>query len=449
MSDITPTLGVVAFSASFSTIWNDIAEELGVGVERFEPDDELPGRAVALIVAAGGEEERALDALPAWSARVGAPLLFVGARASHRFAIEALRRGAADYFALPDDLDLLRRMLAARIETARGRTSKEAQPVTDPFRELLGTSPALQETIATASRVLAHGGVTLLIGGETGTGKELLARALHDGGPRAGEPFVAVNCAAIPEQLLESELFGHERGAFTDAHRAKPGLFEEADGGTLFLDEIGHLPLSLQGKLLRALDDRKVRRVGGTQSRGVDVRIVAATHVDLAAAVRERRFREDLFYRLNVVPLVLPPLRDRGDDVLLLAEAFASQLAARYSLPVPRITPAVRDVLKRHNWPGNVRELQHAVERALLLSEPGTLDPASLAPASGKSASRATADGPIPFPATLTTIQHAAAQAALDRNAGNKSAAARQLGVSRARLQRLLDRKEGDDADDA
>jgi DNA-binding NtrC family response regulator len=380
---------------------------------------------------------------------VGAPLLFVGARASHRFAIEALRRGAADYFALPDDLDLLRRMLAARVETARGRTSKEVQPVTDPFHELLGTSPALQETIATASRVLAHGGVTLLIGGETGTGKELLARALHDGGPRAGEPFVAVNCAAIPEQLLESELFGHERGAFTDAHRAKPGLFEEADGGTLFLDEIGHLPLSLQGKLLRALDDRKVRRVGGTQSRGVDVRIIAATHVDLAAAVRERRFREDLFYRLNVVPLVLPPLRDRGDDVLLLAEAFASQLAARYGLPVPRITPAVRDVLKRHHWPGNVRELQHAVERALLLSEPGTLDPASLAPATGKAASHATADGPIPFPATLSAIQHAAARAALDRNDGNKSAAARQLGVSRARLQRLLDRNEGDDADDA
>jgi DNA-binding NtrC family response regulator len=449
MSDITPTLGVVAFSASFSTIWNDIAEELGLGLERFEPDDDLPARAVALIVAAGGEEERALDALPAWSARVGAPLRFVGARASHRFAIEALRRGAADYFALPDDLDLLRRMLAARVETARGRTSKGAQPVTDPFRELLGTSPALQETIATASRVLAHGGVTLLIGGETGTGKELLARALHDGGPRAGEPFVAVNCAAIPEQLLESELFGHERGAFTDAHRAKPGLFEEADGGTLFLDEIGHLPLSLQGKLLRALDDRKVRRVGGTQSRGVDVRIVAATHVDLVAAVRERRFREDLFYRLNVVPLVLPPLRDRGDDVVLLAEAFASQLAARYGLPVPRITPAVRDVLKRHRWPGNVRELQHAVERALLLSEPGTLDPASLAAATGKAASHATADGPIPFPATLSAIQHAAARAALDRNDGNKSAAARQLGVSRARLQRLLDRTEGDDADDA
>jgi DNA-binding NtrC family response regulator len=449
MSDFAPTLGVVAFSASFSTMWNDIAEELGVGLDRIEPDDGLPARAVALILAAGGEEERALDALPAWSARVSAPLLFVGARASHRFAIEALRRGATDYFALPDDLDLLRRTLAARVETARGRTSKDAQPVSDPFRELLGTSPALQDTIATASRVLAHGGVTLLIGGETGTGKELLARALHDGGPRAGEAFVAVNCAAIPEQLLESELFGHERGAFTDAHRAKPGLFEEADGGTLFLDEIGHLPLSLQGKLLRTLDDRKVRRVGGTQSREVNVRIIAATHVDLAAAVRERRFREDLFYRLNVVPLVLPPLRDRGDDVLLLAEAFASQLAARYGVPVPRITPAVRDALKRHNWPGNVRELRHAVERALLLSEPGTLDPASLAPPSGKPAARATGDGPIPFPATLSTIQHAAALAAVDRNHGNKSAAARQLGVSRARLQRLLDRKEGDDADDA
>jgi two-component system, NtrC family, response regulator HydG len=449
MSDLGSTLGVVVFSASFSSVWADVAEELGVGLDRFEPDDDLPSGAVALILAAGGEEERALDVLPSWSARVRVPLLLVGARASHRFAIEALRRGAADYFALPDDLDLLRRTLAARVEAARGRASRDATPVTDPFRELLGTSPALQETIATASRVLAHGGVTLLIGGETGTGKELLARALHDGGPRAAEPFVAVNCAAIPEQLLESELFGHERGAFTDAHRTKPGLFEEADAGTLFLDEIGHLPLSLQGKLLRTLDDRKVRRVGGTQSREVNVRIIAATHVDLAAAVRERRFREDLFYRLNVVPLVLPPLRDRGDDVVLLAEAFASQLAARYGLPVPRITPGVRDVLKRHNWPGNVRELRHAVERALLLSAPGTLDPGTLAPPTGKPVARVRADGTIPFPATLTVIQHAAARAAVDRNGGNKSAAARQLGVSRARLQRLLDRTEGNDADDA
>jgi len=450
MTDLGPTLGVVMLSDSFAAVWDDVAHELGVSLDRIEPESEPPASAVAIILAAGGEEERALDALPAWSARVEAPLLFVGARAAHRFAIEALRRGAADYFALPEDLDLLRRTLAARVEAASGRVRQGVAPAGDPFQSLLGESPALRETLARASRVVAHEGVTVLIGGETGTGKELLARALHDGGSRAAGPFVAVNCAAIPEQLLESELFGHERGAFTDAHRAKPGLFEEADGGTLFLDEIGHLPLGLQGKLLRVLDDQRVRRVGSTQSREVRVRIIAATHVDLARAVRGGTFREDLYYRLNVVPLVLPPLRERGNDVVLLAEAFTRQLAARYGVPVPRITSAVQDALKRHPWPGNVRELQHAVERAILLSPPGTLDAATLVPTTGARMAPAHADtAPIPFPAPLSVIQHAAAQATVERNGGNKSAAARQLGISRARLQRLLDRTEGDHADDA
>jgi transcriptional regulator with PAS, ATPase and Fis domain len=300
----------------------------------------------------------------------------------------------------------------------------------------LGESPALRAVLAKARRVLPHGDVTVLIHGETGTGKELLARALHDGGPRRDGPFVAVNCAAIPAALLESELFGHERGAFTDAHQAKAGLFEEADRGTLFLDEVGHLPLGLQGKLLRALEDKRIRRVGATESRTVDVRIIAATHVDLAEAVRQGQFREDLFYRLNVVSLDLPPLRERGGDIELLAEAFVAGLAARYRLPAPPLTQEVRAALRAHRWPGNVRELRHAIERALLLSEPGRLDPGELIPQNVPSGRAA---GPAGGPATLAQIIAAAVEAALARHGGNKSAAARELGISRQRLQRILD----------
>jgi two-component system response regulator HydG len=442
-----PVLAVVMLSDSFSSVWADVAQELGATVADLAAGDDPPAGAVATVVAAGGEEERALDALPALAERHRVPLFVVGARPSHRFAIEALRRGAADYFVLPADLDLLRRTLAARLEAERGRARRPGEHRPDPFAELVGDSAALRATIEKASRVLAHKDVTVLIGGETGTGKELLAHAIHTGGPRADGPFVAVNCAAIPAQLLESELFGHERGAFTDAHRAKAGLFEEADGGTLFLDEIGHLPIALQGKLLRALDERRVRRVGANQSRAVDARIIAATHVDLAAAVRRGEFREDLFYRLNVVHLVLPPLRERGEDVIVLATAFAGQLSHRYGLPEPRITPEVRAALHRHTWPGNVRELRHAVERALLLSAPGTLAPGELAPAPAPAAPSG-ASTALPFPAPLSVITQAAARAALDLHAGNKSAAARQLGISRSRLQRLLDRlDDGNDAD--
>jgi DNA-binding NtrC family response regulator len=434
-----PVLAVVMLSDSFSSVWSDVAQELGATVAPLAPGDDPSSGTVAVVVAAGGEEERALDALPALAARLPVPLFLVGARPSHRFAVEAVRRGAADYFVLPGDLDLFRRTLAARLEAERGRARRSGEHRLDPFVELVGESPALRATIEKASRVLAHKDVTVLVGGETGTGKELLARALHVGGPRAGGPFVAVNCAAIPGQLLESELFGHERGAFTDAHRAKAGLFEEADGGTLFLDEIGHLPLALQGKLLRALDERRVRRVGATQSRAFDARIIAATHVDLAMAVRRGEFREDLFYRLNVVHLVLPPLRERGEDVIVLAGTFATALARRYGLPEPRITPDVRAALLRHTWPGNVRELRHAMERALLLSPPGTLDAQELTPEAAAPAASA-GSAVLPFPAPLSAITQAAARAAVDLHAGNKSAAARQLGISRSRLQRLLDR---------
>jgi DNA-binding NtrC family response regulator len=408
----TLSLAVIELSDSFRSAWQDLAQELDVQLATLSPQQAPSGpETIAVLLAAGGEEDRALDLLATVSRPDSVPLYIVGAQTSHRFAVEAVRRGAADYFALP--------------------------ALDEAFSELLGESPALAQMLEQAARVARHGAVTVLVQGETGTGKELLARALHTASPRAAGPFVAVNCAAIPGELMESELFGHERGAFTDAHASKPGLFEEAHGGTLFLDEVGHLPLRLQGKLLRALEEHRIRRVGATQSRDVDVRIITATHVNLVEAAQDGAFREDLFYRLNVITLTLPPLRDRGADVELLAEAFAAKLAERYELPTPKLSRDVRTALHAHPWPGNVRELRHAIERALLLSEPGSLDPAHFTPQ--RRARQPSGTASIPFPATLDQVMAAAARAALAQHDGNKSAAARQLGISRARLARLLE----------
>jgi len=434
-----PVIAVIELSDSFHRVWDDLGQELDATVLRADPKEPLPADTTVLILAGGGEEDRALDTLPTLQRPADVPVYVVGANPSHRFAVEAVRRGGTDYFVFPEDLDLLRRTVAARGDAARERAGAPRGDGADPFGTIQGKSTALHAVLDAARRVVRHGGVTVLIRGETGTGKELLARALHEGSPRAGGPFVAVNCAAIPHELMESELFGHERGAFTDAHAAKPGLFEEAHRGTLLLDEIGNLSLHLQGKLLRALDDRRIRRVGSTQSREVDTRILAATHVDLAGAVQDGRFREDLYYRLNVVTLTLPPLRDREEDIELLAEHFAQRLAARYGLPTPPLGQETRIALRQHAWPGNVRELRHAVERAILLSDPGTFDPRHLTPATAPP----TQNGAIPFPATLDEIQVAAARAAVAKHDGNKTAAARQLGISRARLQRFLGRGGG------
>jgi two-component system, NtrC family, response regulator HydG len=244
-----------------------------------------------------------------------------------------------------------------------------------------------------------------------------------------------VNCAAIPANLLESELFGHEKGAFTGAVASRPGLFEQAHGGTLFLDEVATLPFELQPKLLRALETREIRRVGGQQARQVDIRLLAATHVDLRSAVSQGQFREDLYYRLNVVALSLPPLRERQGDVELLAETFVARIATSYGLPVPPLTPELRVALREYRWPGNIRELRNAIERSLVLSPRGTLRLEEM----GMREDAPRSEGMLPFPVTLAALTRAAALAMLQLTGGNKSAAARRLGISRPRLQRLLD----------
>ena len=427
-------------SGSFRAAVAELVEAAGGAVIECRPGTPVPpGTAVALILA-GGAEPAAVDLLPDLAAGP-VPVYVVGAAADHRLAASAVGSGARDYFALPDDIDLLRRAVerSGREREARSgaRQFAAGERKSSGFDSILGRSASLRAAIASAARVAVHRDVTVLIGGETGTGKELLARAVHYESPRAAEPFVEINCAAIPANLLESELFGHEKGAFTGAIAAKPGLFETAHGGTLFLDEVATLPLELQPKLLRALESRQIRRVGGQHARTVDVRIIAATHVRLPEAVARGEFREDLYYRLNVVGLALPPLRERDGDVELLAETFAQRIATSYGLPIPPFTPELRTALRARAWPGNVRELRNAIERALVLSPPGTLRADELPPESG--AAPLAPAGLFPFPADLDAIARAAARAMLDLAGGNKSEAARRLGISRPRLQRLLD----------
>jgi DNA-binding NtrC family response regulator len=361
--------------------------------------------------------------------------LVVGTDPGRRLAMQLVTRGASDYFALPDDLEIFRNAVAAALIGGAARATNAPTGQADAFAGIVGESQAIKQTLVRAGRLLPHGNARALIIGETGTGKEVLARAIHAGGPRRAAPFVAVNCSAFPEHLIESELFGHERGSFTDAHAAKPGLFEMADTGTLFLDEIGDLPLSLQAKLLRLLEDKEIRRVGGTKPRTVDVRILAATNAHLTDRVRDKTFREDLFFRLSTVVLRLPPLRERGDDVILIARAVLERLAAEHRLPVPTLTPDVCRQLLQHPWPGNVRELKNAVERALLLSPPGELHGDELLPPADP---EAPGDGPIPFPAPLHQITSAAVRATVKLCGGNRSESARRLLISTRRLRRLL-----------
>ena len=440
------TLAVVRVSDSFETTINEVAEGAGAAIVAWDPaGGPVPADALLILVLGGGAEADVAELLPSLGDH-GRPVVVVGALPDHRMATTIVQQGARDYFVLPAELELLRHALEREQRSAEGEVRAEgfadAERRSSGFDAILGRSRALREVLDQAARVAEHADVTVLIHGETGTGKELLARAIHYHSPRAARPFVEINCAAIPGTLRESELFGHEKGAFTGASFAKPGLFELGDGGTIFLDEIASLPIELQPKMLRAIESRTVRRVGSLTPRQIDVRLVAATHVELTGAVRRGEFREDLYYRLNVVTLTLPSLRQRVDDIELLAEAFIARIAGAYGLPVPALTPAVREALKTRAWPGNVRELRNAIERALVLSPRGTLRAEELQSAPAIAAAPA---GTLPFPAEMRAIVAAAAQEMLTLTGGNKTEAARRLGISRPRLNRILEGSAGEE----
>ena len=434
----------IQLSDSFSQLIRDLADEHGVALAQQPSADagEL-ARAAAVLVVAGGIEQDAASHIEQATSATKAPVAAIGSATDHTAIIPLVRSGATDYFALPGDVERLRAWfdeIARRVRSAQEAAQlAEQERASYDFSRLIGESAELRAALQRAARIIPRADATVLITGETGTGKELLAQAIHYNGPRAARPIVEVNCTALPATLLEAELFGYEKGAFTGATAAKPGLFEAAHGGTLFLDEIGDLTLDLQAKLLRALESRQVRRLGSLRTVDIDIRIIAATHVDLSEAVRDGKFREDLFYRLSVVPIHLPPLRDRGNDIVLLANAFVQHFSQQYAIDVPPMDERLRAALLAYDWPGNVRELKNAIERALLLSD-NELAIDELVPK--RAAAPQTTASPIPFPARMEDIEKEAALAMVRHCQGNKTAAASALGISRARLYRLIGESE-------
>jgi DNA-binding NtrC family response regulator len=359
-------------------------------------------------------------------------------------AVEAMKAGASDYVLKPFSLEEMR--LIVRKELAVLRLEEENVSLREAvghryqFRNIVARSSKMQEVLATVDRI-ALTSSTVLLGGESGVGKDMIARAIHQHSRRASGPFVKINCTAIPENLLESELFGYEKGAFTGAVNSKPGKFELADKGTIFLDEIGDVPGSTQVKLLRVLQDREFERLGGTRTIKVDVRVIAATNQDLRAALEQGSFREDLYYRLNVVPINIPPLRERKEDIPYLVDAFIERFARESGKHLTGITPAAMKLLMDFHWPGNVRELENIIERAVALSAGTEIDTADirldLSP--GGAAPAASATAPFPPPGiTLEQFEDEIIREALRRAEGNKSQAARLLGLSRNALRYRL-----------
>ena len=371
------------------------------------------------------------------------PVVMLTAYGSIEGAVEAVKLGAFDYVKKPVDLEELKlladraretRLLKQELSYYRRRATTDVG-----FEGLVGESRAVRAVLDRAQQVAALVETPpVLLTGETGTGKGLLARAIHAAGPRATQPFIEVNCSALPATLMEAELFGHERGAFTDAKESKPGLVEAAEGGFLFLDEIGDVDLAVQGKLLRAIEERAVRRVGSVRERKVDVRIMAATNRDLERAVGEERFRKDLYFRLAVIVLEVPPLRERGEDVLLLTEHFLRVCNAKYGKVVRELSPAARDLLLSYPWPGNVRELSHVIERAVLWSRGPTLDVEHLSLTRPVAASdHGDAAQPVDT-ATLPQRERTMIEQALRDAGGNQTKAAQRLGISRDTLRYRL-----------
>jgi DNA-binding NtrC family response regulator len=369
------------------------------------------------------------------------PIVVMTAFGTVETAVEAMKAGAADFLLKPFSLDHLMTVISKALELRalqdENRSLREELGRRYEYDNIIGRSQAMQEIFATIERV-APTRATVLLAGESGVGKDLIARAVHHHSPRHDRPFVKINCTAIPENLMESELFGYEKGAFTGANATKPGKFEQADTGTVFLDEIGDVPASIQVKLLRILQEREFERLGSNKTRQIDVRIVAATNQDLRAALEQGTFREDLYYRLNVVPLNIPPLRERREDIPFLAEYFVHKLARANSSPVESISDAAIEKLMGYHWPGNVRELENVIERSLVLCPSDRLDAPDIRLDTAPRAPRQTADSFLPEGVTLDEYEQAIIREALRRAQGNKSQAARLLGLTRNALRYRL-----------
>jgi len=365
-----------------------------------------------------------------------AKVIILSGQSERANALRAVDAGAYDFLAKPPDTAELKVVLKRATEMAcmeRELAGLRRQLHVDSFEGMLGSSPSIQTVFATIRKVSGSEASVLLLG-ESGTGKEVAARAIHRKSTRHAGTFVAINCGAIPETLLESELFGHEKGAFTGAHVQRPGRIETASGGTLFLDEIGELPLSLQVKLLRFLQEQKIERVGGRREIDVDTRVIAATNVDLKKAMQEGKFREDLFYRVAVVSLKIPPLRERTGDIPLLAQAFLQRFAAEGGRPSLRYSPSALRALEQHSWPGNVREMENRVRRAVIMAESTAVKPADLELADTiGSTGRTLREG-------REALEREMLEEALRKHGNKVTSAALELGISRPTMYEMMDK---------
>jgi DNA-binding NtrC family response regulator len=450
-------LALIEDDAGIRKIFEKVLEPLRVNAEAFESGDEFlrsgpPSRFDIVVTDIQMPGASGIDVLKACRAESEPPeVLLVTGYGSIRDAVEAMRQGAFDYLTKPVNSEELRHRVGQAAESVRLKRAIGALDGEVRRRHALALpiceSAVMKEFLLTA-RQAAESSSTVLILGETGTGKEVIARQIQSGGPRAGKPYLTLNCAALPDDLVESELFGHARGAFPGALSRKRGLFEEANGGTLFLDEVGAMSPTAQAKLLRILEDGAVRRVGDTRSTSVDVRILAATNRDLRVASQTGEFREGLFYRLSVVTLRIPPLRERQEDIEPLARHFLAESCRRIGR-LRVFSPDTLEFLRSYHYPGNVRELRHGIEEAVTLSRDAVLRPSDFAFA------RRASDRPSVRPGGLTLrpppmkaqITPELLQRVLDEQGGNRVRAAKALGISRATLYRMLDRIELGPAD--